>query len=121
VRVAARRVSDSDIRRLETTLRDQSAAVGDPARFRILDGQFHRDIATISGNPIWAALSDALFHWLNDFHVDLVSVPGAEQLTLAEHRKIIDAIQTRSPERAEAMMADHLNRANDLYRKISRK
>jgi len=121
VRVAARRVSESDIRRLNTTLRDQATAVGDLVRFRVLDGQFHRDIATISGNPIWAALSDALFHWLNDFHVDLVSVPGAEQLTLAEHRNVIDAIEKRSPDQAEAMMADHLNRANDLYRKIIRK
>jgi len=121
VRVAARRVSDSDVRRLNATLRDQTASVGDLLRFRVLDGQFHRDIATISGNPIWAALSDALFHWLNDFHVDLVSVPGAEQLTLAEHRNVIDAIQLRSPDKAEAMMADHLNRANDLYRKISPK
>jgi DNA-binding FadR family transcriptional regulator len=119
-RMAARRAGPSDLQRLEETVAEQAAAVGEPRRFRLLDGRFHRDIAAISGNPIWAALSDALFRWLNDFYVDLVSVPGAENLTLAEHREIIAAIGSGNPDRAAAMMADHLNRANDLYRKAAR-
>ena len=77
-------------------------------------------IAGISGNPIWTALSDGLFRWLNDFHVDLVSVPGKENLTLAEHRGIIAAIRSGDAARAGAAMADHLNRANDLYRRPGR-
>lgn len=117
-RLAARRRSAQDLQRLAEALAEQQAAVQEPPRFRLLDGRFHRDIAAISGNPIWSALSDALFRWLNDFHVDLVSVPGAEQLTLAEHRGIIEAIGSGSPDRAAATMADHLNRANDLYRRI---
>lgn len=119
-RIAARRAGPSDLQRLADTVEEQAATLGDPRRFRLLDGRFHRDIAAISGNPIWAALSDALFRWLNDFHVDLVSVPGAEHLTLAEHREIIAAIRSGSPDRAAAMMADHLNRANELYRRAAR-
>jgi GntR family transcriptional regulator, sialic acid-inducible nan operon repressor len=119
-RIAAQRAGPGDLKRLAETLDEQAAASGDLRRFRLLDGRFHRDIAAISGNPIWAALSDALFRWLNDFHVDLVSVPGAEHLTLAEHRDIITAIASGNADRAAAMMADHLNRANDLYRKVAR-
>jgi DNA-binding FadR family transcriptional regulator len=119
-RMAARRAGPGDLQRLAETVDEQAAALGNPRRFRLLDGRFHRDIAAISGNPIWAALSDALFRWLNDFHVDLVSVPGAENLTLAEHREIIAAIGSGNPDRAAAMIADHLNRANDLYRKAAR-
>jgi DNA-binding FadR family transcriptional regulator len=95
----------------------QQAALGQGTAFRLLDGQFHREIAALSGNPIWPALSDALFRWLNDFHVDLVSVPGKEALTLAEHRGIIAALATGDPDAAARAMRDHLTRANALYRK----
>ncbi len=119
-RIAARRHSTNDVARLEQTVDAQSAAQDSITRFRLLDGQFHRDIAAISGNPIWMALSDALFRWLNDFHVDLVSVPGLEKVTLAEHRAIIAAIRTGSADTAAAAMSDHLNRANELYRRAAK-
>ena len=61
-------------------------------------------------------LIDALFRWLSDFHVDLVSVPGLEQLTLAEHREILAAITRADAEGAARAMGDHLMRANELYR-----
>ena len=119
-RTAARRHAPRDLHRLQDTLDEQAAAAGDTLRFRMLDGRFHRDIAAISGNPIWSALSDALFRWLSDFHVDLVSAPGAEALTLAEHRDIVEAIGSGSAERASAAMADHLNRANAMYHKVAK-
>ena len=119
-RVAARRHGAGDLARLEETVALQEAALGDGAAFRRLDGRFHHEIAQVSGNPIWTALSDGLFRWLNDFHVDVVSVPGKENVTLAEHRGIISAIQSGNPDRAAEAMADHLNRANDLYRRPER-
>jgi DNA-binding FadR family transcriptional regulator len=115
-RIAARRLAQPDIERLEQTIAAQAAALRDNALFRSLDGRFHREIAAISGNPIWMALSDALFRWLNDFHVDLVSVPGLEQVTLDEHRGILAAIRSRNPDAAALAMADHLSRASELYR-----
>lgn len=116
-RIAARCHSAADITRLEEIVVAQAAAMEDSALFRAADGRFHREIAGIGGNPIWTALSDALFRWLNGFHVNLVSFPGLEQLTLDEHRAIIAAIASGNPELAGNAMADHLNRANDLYRK----
>ncbi len=115
-RIAARRRSEADLERLADILEEQSRAVADPARFRTLDGRFHREIAAVSGNPIFTALIDAVFRWLSDFHVDLVSVPGLEQLTLAEHREILAALNRGDAEAASAAMADHLMRANELYR-----
>jgi DNA-binding FadR family transcriptional regulator len=116
-RVAARRRSAADLRRLEEILGEQSLAIAEPVRFRALDGRFHREIAAIGGNPIFTALIDAVFRWLSDFHADLVSVPGLEQLTLAEHREILAALASGDPEAAGAAMGDHLMRANDLYRR----
>ena len=115
-RLAARRRSAADLERLLEIIEEQSLAVADPVRFRALDGRFHREIAAVSGNPIFTALIDAVFRWLSDFHVDLVSVPELEQLTLAEHREILEALTRGDAEAASAAMADHLMRANELYR-----
>jgi DNA-binding FadR family transcriptional regulator len=115
-RIAARKRSGADLDRLREILADQADAVADRARFRSLDGRFHREIAAVAGNPIFTALIDALFRWLADFHADLVSVPGLEALTLAEHHQILDAIARGDAEAAGTAMADHLMRANDLYR-----
>jgi GntR family transcriptional regulator, sialic acid-inducible nan operon repressor len=115
-RIAARRRSASDIARLEETLAAHAAAADEIVQFRALDGRFHRDLAAISGNPIWSALADALFRWLNDFHVHLVSVPGLESVTLSEHRAILDAVISGNPDRAAEAMSLHLGRANELYR-----
>ena len=119
-RIAARRHTAADLDRLQSTIDEQEQALHQPDRFRRLDGRFHREIAGIGGNPIWTALSDGLFTWLNDFHLDLVAAPGKELLTLAEHRGIIAAIRSGHPDRAAQAMLDHLNRANDLYRRPNR-
>ncbi len=116
-RRAAERHTPADIAALRRTVDEQEQIAGQAAAFRLLDGRFHREIAALSGNPIWPALSDALFRWLNDFHGNLVSVPGKERLTLAEHRSIVEAIATGEPESAAAAMRHHLTRANELYRK----
>lgn len=115
-RLAAKRHSSGDLERLRRTVDEQEAAQGDIGRFKEFDGRFHREIAAISGNPIWPALSEALFRWLSDFYVNLVSVPGKEALTVSEHRTIIEAIASGDPATAADAMAHHLTRASELYR-----
>ena len=116
-RIAARRRSDADIVRLSELLAEQEGAIDDPPRFRALDGRFHREIAGISGNPIFTVMIDAVFRWLSDFHAELVAVPGLENLTLSEHREILDAIRRGDAESAGVAMGAHLMRANELYRR----
>ena len=45
---------------------------------------------------------------------------GAEELTLAEHQRIVDAIATHDGDAAAEAMHAHLSRANHLYRKLSK-
>ncbi|MEM7425438.1 MAG: transcriptional regulator NanR [Pseudomonadota bacterium] len=115
-RVAARKCSQSDLARLTQIVDDQEGASADATLFLHYDGQFHREIAAISGNPIFSALSEALFGWLAHFHVDLVRSPGLEKLTIEEHRDILTAIAERDATSAARSMSGHLTRANALYR-----
>lgn len=115
-RRAAVQRSDSHLDHLRQILKDQTASKRDTKRFVELDGQFHRAIASVSGNPLFATLSHAIFSWLSEFRSDLVHKRGRESLTLKEHHGILDAIESRDGESAAKLMADHINRANKLYR-----
>jgi DNA-binding FadR family transcriptional regulator len=117
VKRAARDRSAEEMHRLWTRIAEQESALDDPAEFLRSDGAFHREIAAVSRNPILSAVSEAMFRWLSEFHVSLVRVPGCEDVTLSEHRKIAQAIESQSEELAATYMADHLSRANDLYRR----
>ena len=120
VRIAAAKASDEDIAALCARLDDHYASLQDLARFLEMDKLFHRQIAAVSGNPIYTAVSQAVFEWLEEFHVELVRLPGAEKITLEEHGAIFEAVAARDPERAAAAMERHLTRANDLYRQYER-
>ena len=113
--IAARKRTPDDIDDLYAILADQERARLDSSAFLRADGRFHHRIAVITGNPIFASLSQALFAWLVQFHFDLVRKPGLEQLTLTEHRQILGAIERAEPDEAARLTADHLNRANTLY------
>jgi DNA-binding FadR family transcriptional regulator len=82
------------------------------------DMLFHREIATIAGNPIFPAIVEALFNWASAYYQAIVRAPGAEHVTLAEHTRILDAIAARDPAAAETAMRDHLLRASDLYQTV---
>ena len=114
-RIAATRSRPGDIVRLKDILRRQKELRSEPRLFMERDADFHAAIAAISGNPIFASLSQALFEWLAQFHIEMVQKQGLEKLTLAEHEAILEAIEAHDPDLAAQRMADHLNRANKLY------
>jgi GntR family transcriptional regulator, sialic acid-inducible nan operon repressor len=113
--IAARKRTKEDVEDLHRILSEQEQARLDSNAFLEADGRFHHRIALITGNPIFAQLSQALFAWLVRFHFDLVRKPGLEQLTLAEHSQILEAIERGKPDEAARLTGDHLNRANTLY------
>jgi DNA-binding FadR family transcriptional regulator len=96
--------------------RDGDGAGFEADAYMRLDGEFHRAIAAMSGNPVLAALTGALFDWLAHFHLHRVREPGPERLTIEEHGRIIDALEAGDADLAVGRMAEHLNRANTLYR-----
>src|SRR5690554_2782026 len=115
-RIAARRRTKRDLAQLQDILNQQAASRYDARSFLEFDGRFHKTVAQISGNPIFESLSYAIFGWLADFHHDVVRSPGLESLTLSEHGALLAAIEAGDEEGAAQCMADHLTRANALYR-----
>ena len=117
---AAERATPEAVARLEERFAAHEAARQQADAFLPRDMEFHREIAAIVGNPIFPALIEAMFDWLGSYYVQLVRLPGAEDLTIAEHRRILDAIAAGDGDAAAAAMHDHLTRANALYRQFEK-
>ena len=118
VRLAAERATPADVTLLRECWQRHQDAIQDLTHFIERDMQFHREIARISGNPIFPAIVEAMFGWANEHYRSIVRAPGAEAVTLAEHERILRAIEARNPEAAEQAMRDHLTRVNEFYRHI---
>lgn len=114
-RLAAQRATDADITRLRQRLDEHRQALDQLDLFLERDMAFHREIAAISGNPIFPAIVEALFRWAGEYYQVIVRAPGMESVTLAEHQRLLDAITRRDPEAAGQAMHEHLSRASELY------
>jgi DNA-binding FadR family transcriptional regulator len=115
VREAARRAVRHSVDSLRQALAAQQAARGDPASFVRADIRFHVAIASLVGNPLYAALSEAMLSWIFGFFPRLLRAPNVEDLTLKEHAAILRAIEKRDPEAAARAMKRHLLRAHPRY------
>jgi GntR family transcriptional regulator, sialic acid-inducible nan operon repressor len=119
-RLAADHADEAALNELRRLVEAQRRAVADPEAFVRCDMSFHRQIAAMSGNPIFPAIIEGMFRWLGEYYRSMVRAPGAEQLTLAEHERIIDALASGDAANAEAAMHDHLTRANTMYQRLLR-
>lgn len=115
VRQAAENATQADVKRLSDILDVQEKSVGDAVAFISHDMRFHTQIAAMSGNPIFEAVSEAMLGWLRQYHIQLLRIAGKENLTLSEHRKILEHIAGHDADAAETMMKQHLDRSSVLY------
>lgn len=116
VRVAAEKAGAKDIAALQACVERQEQSLDNPRQFVEADVDFHIGIAAISGNPIYTAVSEAMLGWLMEFHRETLRVPGAEMVTVREHKRILKQIAEHDAARAERAMREHLTRANKKYR-----
>lgn len=116
-RLAAERADATGLALLRQRLDEHCQADHDD--FLERDIAFHRQIAVMSGNPVFPAVVEGMLTWLGTYYRSLVRAHGAETLTLQEHQRIYDAIAAGQADEAAQAMSDHLNRANALYRRLS--
>ena len=115
VRDAAGKATAQDVADLRDLIRIQSERLGDAPAFIQADMRFHIRIASIVGNPIITAVSEAMLRWLFEYHVSLLHWSGKEDVTVTEHARIVDKIERQDTSGSVEAMRSHLDRSNDLY------
>ncbi|MDR7142647.1 transcriptional regulator NanR [Rhizobium sp. BE258] len=116
-REAAQRATSADIEALKTIISRQRESLGNAEDFISADMQFHTRIAQISGNPIFAAVSEAMLAWLREYHTEMLIWTGKEKFTLVEHEEIVERLAARDADGAESAVLKHLERSRALYTK----
>jgi DNA-binding GntR family transcriptional regulator len=110
VRLAATRADDGDIAALRGLVHRQAEVSehGDHERFAVLDDEFHAAICELAGRPVAWEVAQRVKGHLN--RVRRLSLPQPRYLDemVAEHRQVLEALDKRDPDAAEASLRHHL-------------
>ncbi|HSP58286.1 MAG TPA: transcriptional regulator NanR [Halomonas sp.] len=120
-RYAAVNASEDDLQRLRDALQDNRDAIGDEARFKRSDNDFHGVLASIGRNPIFDAIHVALSEWLDDRRAQVLQQKDEDKAATAAHTELLEAIESRNPDAAEAAMRRHLDRHYGTYMQLKKR
>jgi GntR family transcriptional repressor for pyruvate dehydrogenase complex len=115
VRHAAQEARRADIDRLRMRLEANRASLGDSREFERTDVEFHFELATITGNPIFTALHQATVGWLLQQRTVSLKQSGALRTAFKFHQRIFEAVDARDSDEAEKAMREHLLSVERYY------
>src|SRR5215831_1754503 len=107
-RMAAERLSDADIGRLQAIIEVQAKLIGDPIGFRVSDLEFHRTIMEATGNPFLVRVSHSLYVLGMEYRRMASETPGVLRQSLADHEAVVATFIARDPDAAEKAMVQHM-------------
>jgi DNA-binding FadR family transcriptional regulator len=120
-RYAAHHATESDLIRLREALQENRDAIGDEARFKRSDNDFHGVLASIGCNPIFDGIHVALSEWLDDRRAQVLQQQDEDKAALAAHIELVKAIESRDPDASEAAMRRHLDRHYGTYMQLKKR
>jgi len=122
-RKAVLHATDVDFRRLDRMIKSMDQAIDNPIEFSEIDSEFHLTLAELSGNRMmqWlvSSMSGARSHdqWSRVRSITLT--PSIIVIYNKQHRAIVDAIRSREPEAAAALMKKHIVTARESLQRVA--
>ena len=107
--MAAQRITDEEIAKLEKSLSDSIENVADHALFLQADVELHETIVEAARNPFLKRFMASIYNLGHASRSRTVEIPGVVEQVVEDHRAIVSALKTRNPERARQTMLQHLN------------
>jgi DNA-binding FadR family transcriptional regulator len=116
-RLAAARISDTQLAELRESVDKMAAALDDEYTFLESNKKFHDVIAWSSGNPLFGYLIDSLLGILDGTVVGMDYPLHRRKAILKAHEEILAAVQQHDEDAAEQRMREH----TDAYVKFARR
>lgn len=107
-RRAAVNIDAAELARLERLLADQAGTLADPIAFRKSDYAFHEAIWIGSRNAFLKRIGQSLNVLGLEFRKRASETAGVLERSLADHRRLLDALQARDPEAAARAAELHM-------------
>ena len=112
-RFAAQHASPAEIESLRTML-EQSRSNRDPQKHAGFNRRFHASIGVASHNRYVQHLLDSLADTLHLLKGTTFQMEGRPEQAFDEHLAILSAIESRDPDKAEAMARQHIRNATQV-------
>lgn len=121
--LAAERATPADLEAIADALAGMAGGLADAGRFLASDLQFHLLIARATHNSILYSLLETTRNYLQEWLEESLAEPSLAgpraELSLAEHHRILAALQQRDAEAARQAMAAHIRSSSgDLAEKV---
>ncbi|MGH2916263.1 MAG: FadR/GntR family transcriptional regulator [Solirubrobacteraceae bacterium] len=107
-RLAAQRRTDEELTAVDAALAEMTADIASGAIGDAADRRFHLAIAQAAKNRLLLDVMAALEDPIQETRLESLSQPGRPPRSLADHRRIADAIRRADPRAAESAMRRHL-------------
>lgn len=109
--LAATRITDESLDRLQEALDAMAASIHDLPSFVEADASFHREIALSSGNQVLYEVLQSVRSLLRIWVDRALTDEGHAQHALAEHRQVYEALKSRDILSATSAMTNHMETA----------
>jgi DNA-binding FadR family transcriptional regulator len=110
IALAARRIRNTELKRLAGLINDQAAMLDDPVRFQISDRVFHVTLYGACRNTLLVDVVSDFYDYALEYRRRALKRPGAIAKSVEDHKLILEALNTRNAEAAVAAMRKHLER-----------
>jgi GntR family transcriptional repressor for pyruvate dehydrogenase complex len=113
-RLAAQRRTDTDLAAIDASLRAMAVDIDKGGVGEAADQRFHTAVAHASKNKLLRDVMKALADPIQETRLESLGEPGRPPRSLADHRRIAEAIRRQDPRAAEAAMRRHLKIVSDI-------
>jgi GntR family transcriptional regulator, transcriptional repressor for pyruvate dehydrogenase complex len=111
--LAAIRISEQHLASMRETVAVMDRARNDPDAYIEADLDFHLCLAEAAANPLILSLIDSIVGMLREQRMRIFQVDGGPERGQFHHKRILEAVEKRSPEIARAAMRAHLQQVLD--------
>jgi GntR family transcriptional repressor for pyruvate dehydrogenase complex len=119
IELAAQRITDEEIGRLEQSVTLSAQSFNDPETFLQADLDLHMQIAQIASNPVLIRFMESIHQLGIASRRRTARLDGMTERTVADHRRIVAALKTRDVAGARQAMLDHLANVEKKLRMIA--
>jgi GntR family transcriptional regulator, transcriptional repressor for pyruvate dehydrogenase complex len=111
--LAAERSEAQHLTAMREALAVMDSARRDPDAFIEGDLDFHLALAEAAGNPLILSLIDSIVGLLREQRTKIFNVNGGPERGQYHHKRILEAIEHRDPQRAREVMKAHLRQVRE--------
>lgn len=108
IREAAKRRTDEDLAKLQALLDECEERIAKGSPINIEDEQFHKLIASISGNSLLLRVVNWFYEFTRARRVIYFSEIERSVISHAEHKKIFNALKKGDPDKCAQLMERHI-------------